>query len=194
MSDKISHIRTRIRELETELEEEFEGKRQAFKYHVEHRRVIFESGVKREHTALRQKLTNYIARANPLVVLTAPAIYALIIPFVILDVFVSLYQSICFPVYKIAKVRRSEFIVFDRKHLSYLNGLEKINCAYCSYGNGILAYASEVAGRTEAHWCPIKHAKRMEGMHAHYHDFVDFGDAEGFRKVKQDQKEQDQQD
>jgi hypothetical protein len=78
-------------------------------------------------------------------------------------------------------VRRSDYLVFDRHHLSYLNGLEKLNCAYCSYANGLLAYAREIAGRTELHWCPIKHARRVLGAHGTYHEFDDYGDAEAYQ-------------
>ncbi len=185
MSDRIDNLRARMCELEGELEQEFERQRKVFKYKIESRRVVFERDVHRHHIALKQKLAPYLAEARPLVVLTAPIIYSMIIPFVILDVFITIYQAVCFPVYRIEKARRADYITFDRKHLSYLNGLEKLNCIYCSYGNGLLAYAREIAGRTEKQWCPIKHAKRMEGMHAHYSDFANFGDAEAFQKTKQ---------
>ena len=185
MSDTITQIRARLNALEVELEEEIARRRGDFKYQVTQQRVVFERGIQEQHLALKQKLAPYVAKARPMVVLTAPFIYSMIIPFVVLDVFVTIYQRICFPVYRIERVKRGGYITFDRKHLSYLNGLEKLNCLYCSYGNGLLAYAREIAGRTEKHWCPIKHAKRMEGMHAHYPEFVDFGDAEGFQKTKQ---------
>ncbi len=114
--------------------------------------------------------------------LTAPVIYSLLIPIMLLDIFVIVYQLICFPVYKIPKVRRRNYLVFDRHHLAYLNFIEKLNCAYCSYANGVIAFAREVAARTEVYWCPIKHARRILGPHPHYQGFADFGDAEGFRK------------
>lgn len=184
MTDKINDLIARMRTLEDELEEEFERRRGAFKYRIEQSRVIFERDVQRQHAAFKQKIAFYIADARPLVVLTAPVIYSMIVPFVLLDVFVTIFQTICFPVYRIEKVRRADFITFDRKHLAYLNWLEKLNCMYCSYGNGLLAYAREIAGRTEKHWCPIKHAKRMQGLHDHYPDFVDYGDAAGYQKTK----------
>jgi hypothetical protein len=92
------------------------------------------------------------------------------------------YQAICFPIYKIPMVRRRDYLVFDRHHLAYLNIIEKINCAYCSYANGAVAFIREVASRTEVYWCPIKHARRVLGPHPHYQGFADFGDAEGFRE------------
>ena len=104
---------------------------------------------KRSHLiALLQRI-----KKNPihfvLITMTAPAIYGLIIPVVFLDLFVSLYQFICFGVYKIPKVKRSKYISLDRKKLAHLNTVQKFNCLYCDYANGILAYVSEVAGRTE---------------------------------------------
>jgi hypothetical protein len=111
-------------------------------------------------------------------VITAPVIYSLIVPVALLDLFVMTYQAICFPVYKIPKVSRRNYLVFDRHHLAYLNLIEKVNCSYC---NGAIAFAREVASRTEVYWCPIKHARRVLGPHPHYQGFADFGDAEGYR-------------
>lgn len=186
MSDKVFSLVQRIRDLEDELEDELEHRRKAFEYTVKRGRVVIAREVRERDRALRQTLRSYIAEARPLVVLTAPVIYSVIIPLVLLDVFVTLYQVICFPVYRIEKVRRADYISLDRRHLAYLNGLEKLNCVYCGYGNGLLAYAREIAARTEGHWCPIKHARRMEGLHRHYPDFVEYGDATGFQRKKKD--------
>ncbi|OAN76431.1 hypothetical protein A8B78_02800 [Jannaschia sp. EhC01] len=184
MTELTTRLVERIAELEDQLEAEFEHRRQRFSYRVEQGRVVFERDVLNQHKAVKQKLGSYLANARPMVVLTAPVIYAMIIPFVLLDLFLMVYQAICFPVYRIEKVRRGDYITYDRRHLSYLNGLEKLNCLYCAYGNGLLAYAVEIAGRTERRWCPIKHAKRMSGVHRHYPDFVDYGDAEGYQQQK----------
>lgn len=182
MTDSISELVDRIRSMEEELEQKFERRRREFRYHTDRGRVIFEREVLQRHQMLKRKLLSYVAGARPLVVVTAPVIYSVIIPFVLLDLFVTLYQAICFPVYKIEKVRRADFITFDRRHLSYLNGLEKLNCMYCSYGNGLLAYSVEIAGRTEKYWCPIKHARRMAGVHRYYPAFLEYGDAEAYHK------------
>jgi hypothetical protein len=182
MTDRVTTLLERIHALETELEQELVSRREQFSYRVEQRKIVFERDIELRHEALKQKLMPYIAGAHPLVVLTAPVIYSMIVPFVLLDLFVTIYQAICFPIYRIQKARRSDYIIFDRKHLSYLNGVEKLNCMYCSYGNGLLAYATEIAGRTEKRWCPIKHAKRMAGVHSHYAEFLEYGDCEGYRQ------------
>jgi hypothetical protein len=87
----------------------------------------------------------------------------------------------CFPVYGIPRVRRRDYLAFDRGQLAYLNAIEKLNCAYCSYANGLLAYVREIASRTEEYWCPIKHARRVLGVHPRYGRFVDYGDGDAYR-------------
>lgn len=171
---------TRIRELQDELEEEFNRRRAAFRYALENDRVVFEAEVRRQHREMRVRLLTFLRRTRPMTVITAPVIYSLIVPFVLLDLCVTIYQAVCFPVYGIDRVRRADFIRIDRHHLAYLNALQKLNCVYCGYCNGLVGYIQEIAGRTEAYWCPIKHAARVGAQHAYYAQFVDYGDAEGF--------------
>lgn len=170
----------RIRELQDELEQEIARRREEFRYSLRHGRVEFEEEARRRQREFRVRLGTFLRQTRPMVVLTAPVIYAMIVPFALLDLFVTVYQAVCFPVYGIPKVRRGDHIRIDRHHLAYLNGLQKLNCVYCGYANGLIAYVREIAGRTEAYWCPIKHAARVEGRHGHYAGFVDYGDAEGF--------------
>lgn len=178
--DEIRTIIAQIQALEGQLETAFEKTRADLRLHIEHNRVVFEEQVLKRHRELRTRLWNYVRGARLMVVLTAPVIYAVIVPIVLLDLFVSLYQAVCFPVYGIARVRRSEYIMFDRQNLAYLNALEKLNCAYCSYANGLFAYVREIAARTEQFWCPIKHVRRLVAPHSHYANFVDYGDAEAY--------------
>jgi len=147
---------------------------------------VFEKEVLRIHRELKTRAARYLIDANPLMILSAPVIYSLVVPIALVDIWVMAFQAICFPIYKIPKVRRRDYLVFDRHHLAYLNIIEKFNCAYCSYANGAIAFVREVASRTEVYWCPIKHARRILGPHPLHQGFADFGDAEGFReKIKQ---------
>ena len=182
MNPNIAALTGKIRVLEAELEAELAQHRAELRVGMEKGRAVFDEEILRRHRELRTRLSAYVWNAHPLTVLTAPAIYALIIPLVLLDLFVTVYQAVCFPVYGISKVERSDYLVFDRYHLSYLNALEKLNCAYCAYANGLIAYVREIAGRTEQYWCPIKHARRVIGAHPRYAMFEDYGDAEGYRK------------
>ena len=107
-----------------------------------------------------------------------------------MDVFVSVYQQICFRIYGIEQVRRKQFIVIDRHHLAYLNIIEKINCVFCAYSNGVIAYTREVAARTEQYWCPIKHTRRTPDAHRYMQDFSDYGDAENYQRRLQELRQQ----
>ncbi|MBC7134009.1 MAG: hypothetical protein H5U16_13060 [Roseovarius sp.] len=180
MTSRLEELRDRIAELRQEIDDEIARRRARFHYRLERGRAVFEKEVQARHRAARVPLLRFLARTRPLVLLTAPVIYALIVPFLLLDLCVSLYQAICFPVYGIGKVRRGDYIVMDRHRLAYLNGLQKLNCIYCGYCNGIIAYTREIAARTEQYWCPIKHARRTRDHHDRYSGFMDFGDAEAF--------------
>ena len=186
MTTQLDTLMEKLRGVEAEIEVELAKRREELRFHFEKRRIVFEQEVARLHKELKTRLSRYIIEANPLTVLTAPVIYSLIVPIALLDLSVMAYQAICFPVYRIPKVRRRDYLVFDRHHLAYLNAIEKFNCAYCSYANGAIAFVREVASRTEVYWCPIKHARRVLGPHPHYQGFADFGDAEGYRtKIRQ---------
>jgi len=178
MDNVIAELSGKIRELEARLDAEMAIRRAELRIGLEHGRVAFEKELLRRHRELKTALSTYLWNARPLVILTAPFIYALIVPLLLLDLFVSVYQAVCFPVYGIGKVARGDYFAFDRHHLAYLNALEKLNCAYCSYANGLIAYVREIAARTEQYWCPIKHARRVAGLHPLYLQFDDYGDAE----------------
>ena len=181
MTKRLDELLDRLREIEAAVQAEIEENRAEFRYRVEQGRVEFDAEVRRRHRELREGWLSFLSRTRLLVLITAPVIYSLIVPFVILDIFVSVYQAICFPVYGIPKVRRRDHIAIDRQHLAYLNGLQKLNCIYCGYCNGLIAFVREVAGRTESYWCPIKHARRLASPHAHYSSFADYGAGESLQ-------------
>ena len=143
-------------------------------------RVHFEASVLAEQRKLRSSLRRYLLDSSFLSIVTASVIYFGVVPFLLLDLFMTAYQAICFPVYGIPKVRRADYVIFDRGRLQYLKIVERINCAYCSHGNGLLAWARELSARTEQHWCPIKHARRIRERHSRYAHFVDYGDAKQY--------------
>jgi len=180
MNQDISALLEKVKTLEDEIEAKLAQRRAAFHTRLQNGKLAFASGIEQRHRELKVRLSHYILGARPLVLLTAPLIYAMIVPLLLLDMSATLYQVVCFPVYGIRKVRRADYLIFDRAELGYLNIFEKINCAYCSYGNGLIAFIREIAGRTEQYWCPIKHGQRTLAAHGHYNNFVEFGDAESY--------------
>jgi len=144
----------------------------------------------RPHREWRQGVWAYIGRGSLLALLTAPLTYALLLPLLLLDIWVMALQQVCFRAWGVAVVPRSEYLVIDRHRLAYLNGIEKLNCVFCGYANGLLAYVREVAARTEQYWCPIRHAREIPSPHVRYGRFTRYGDARGYRVGLSHQREQ----
>ena len=182
MNPKISELLARIQQMELEIEQEMKRKRAELQADFEETRVRFEHEVLEQQRRFKTGVMAYMLSANWLTVLTAPVIYSVLLPMLLLDLFITIYQHICFRAYGLPRVKRSDYFVYDRAHLAYLNLIEKINCAYCSYGNGLMAYAREIVARTEQYWCPIKHARKVMAAHPYYTGFVDFGDAESYKQ------------
>lgn len=188
--DKLQTLLDKARELEVEILAEVQKKQKEFFYTIQEKRVRFEEEVRKRHKRLAPKIPRYVREAAPLNILTAPFIYSLIVPALMMDFFVTVYQAVCFPVYGISKVKRGEYVVIDRQYLQYLNVIEKINCVYCGYFNGLISYVREVAARTEKYWCAIKHARQPASVHRHYGKFTDYGDGEEYKKRLEKLKKQ----
>ena len=182
MPPRLDDLLAHIAQLEREVEGELAEARQKWRYRLDAGRVRFERDVRQAHARLRQSVPRFIRESEPRNLITAPAIYSLIVPIALLDLWITIYQAICFRIYGIELVRRSRFIALDRHHLGYLNVIERLNCDYCGYANGVFAYVREVAARTEQYWCPIRHARHIRGPHLLYRNFVDYGDAAEYHR------------
>lgn len=182
MNDSIDTLLGKIRQLEKELLNEGKKKEEQFCYSVHSKKVEFTEAAKAGHRRLRLGIPSYLLHSRFFVLASSPVIWLCVIPIALADLIGTIYQTICFPIYGIPKVARSEYLAFDRHHLSYLNFFEKVNCEYCAYVNGILSYFTEIAARTEQHWCPIRHAGCVKCAHSRYKNFVDFGDGERYRE------------
>jgi len=181
MDSEIEALVQRLVRLEDEIEGKLEAERARFHYRLEKNRAVFEQEVLRRHKEIKTGLLKFL-RHSPLAnLIVAPAIYMLIVPLALLDLGVTVFQLVCFTAWRMERVRRADYVILDRHRLAYLNGIEKLNCLYCGYANGVIAYAREAASSTEQYWCPIKHALRVRNPHARYRRFVDYGDGEGFR-------------
>lgn len=181
MTQRMKEIARTIVELQVELDREIEHRRRALGVRVHDRLVEFERGIVIEQRKLKTSVRAFLARSSFGAIITAPVIYSMLLPLVVLDIWISVYQAICFRAYGIARAQRRDYIAFDRGRLAYLNWVEALNCAYCAYANGVIAYAREIGSRTEQYWCPIKHALRISDPHQRYYEFLEFGDAEGYR-------------
>lgn len=181
MNARIDQLLQQIRQLEEELRTELNQRSQVIGFTIKGRRVEFERSIKQAHKKLKYSLWRWLG-IRPINLVTMPIIYAMIAPLLIIDLVVTFYQYTCFPIYRIQLVKRRDYIVFDRHHLSYLNFFERWHCLYCSYGNGVVAYIREILARTEQYFCPIKHAHRVLGTHERYQYFLEYGDADAYHQ------------
>ena len=186
MNEKIKIIVDKIHELEEELRTLLYEQQSQFSYKIAGKRVEFEKSIREAHKKLKTSWFYWFITVSPKHLLSGPFIYGLIFPLLTFDIAISLYQSICFRLYGISRVKRSDYYIFDHRHLAYLNLFEKVNCLYCSYALGVINYSREIASRTEQYWCPIKHAHKMIDVHHRYTDFLDYGNAEDFQ-IKMEQ-------
>jgi len=188
MSSKIESLLVKMRALETELEAAFHEREDKLVYKIKGRRVRFERQVKSAHSQMKIRWADYLRQTPPRHLISAPIAYAMLLPLVLLDVSLFIYQQVCFRAYRIPRVRRGDYVVIDRHMLAYLNLFEKFNCIYCGYGNGVLSFAREISARTEQYWCPIKHARRVAKPHDRYAEFMAYGEAEGFHTRLEEQR------
>lgn len=179
MNSKIDEIFDAIRVLEESLKKELAREEE-----------ILSADLLTAQKKFKESLLHYLWRTPFLHYLTAPVIYAGIIPAFILEFFLFFYQHINFRVYKIAPVNRKDHFVYDRANLNYLNIIEKVNCFYCSYFSGLVQYTAEILGRTEQFWCPIRHARKLQNHHAHYRKFITYGDGKRYRNELQKLREE----
>lgn len=178
---RVREVLQEIADLEHELADLIQSQQVQFRYRLEGTKVRFEQSTRQRHAQLKASLGSWLRDSSPRNILSAPFIYGMIVPFVILDLTLGVYQAICFRLYRVPRVPRRRYIVIDRQHLSYLNAMEKLNCVYCGYAGGLLAYAREIAARTEQYWCPIKHARKVLDPHHRYRRFADFGFAREYQ-------------
>ena len=181
MNDELERLFAQIHTIEDTIERRLDSQRAQFKYRLTNGKAVFEAEIKRMHRRLRTGVWRYLRGTRLKHVAVAPVIYAMVIPLVLFGLSFSAYQWICFTFWGIRRVPRRQYVVVDRHRLAYLNVIEKLNCIYCGYANGVLAYVREITGRTEQYWCPIRHATQLRGPHSRYKAFVDYGDAEGYR-------------
>ena len=182
MSDKIREIIAEIEAMKVKLGEEIAQQESHISYEIHNGYVEFENDVLKKQKENMKNLLAWFREIPLLHLLSSPLIYAMIIPALFLDLILFIYLQVIFRIYKFKMIKRSDYILFDRQYLGYLNPIEKFNCMYCSYFNGLMQYAAAIASRTELYFCPIKHAKKIAYKHEHYDDFLLYGDEEDYQE------------
>ena len=182
MHTDIGKLLEDMRGIQEQLEQFFEDTHEKFRYTLEDGRARFSREVQQLQRRYKVSSFSYLLHADWRSLVTAPVIYSMIVPLVITDLCFTVFQQICFRAYGVPRVSRRDYLVNDRHRLAYLNSIEKINCTYYGYGNGVVAYAREIISQTEQYWCPIHQANRVKDAHRRYLQFFPFGDARGYQQ------------
>lgn len=96
-------------------------KREQFNYSLQRGKVVFEYKVHNWQRQYRTGLLQYLRKPPLTYIISAPVIYGMVAPLLFLDFSITLYQHICFRIYGVPLVCRSDYMTFDRHHLDYLN-------------------------------------------------------------------------
>jgi len=188
MNTDINRLLEEMRGLQEQLEHRLDSARDTFRYSVDNGRVRISREVQELQRRYRVSSLRYLLTADLSSLLTAPIIYSMLLPILIVDLGFSLFQHTCLRAYGVPIVARRRYMVNDRHRLAYLNVIEKVNCSYCGYANGVMAYAREIISRTEQHWCPIRHARHVPDAHKRYPRFFPYGDAVSWHEKLQDKR------
>ena len=182
MSDKIKEMIDEIEALKLKLGEEIAQHEKDISYEIQNGYVRFEEEVLNKQKENMKNLLAWFRDIPLLHLLVSPLVYGMLIPAILFDIILFIYQQVIFRIFKFKFIKRSDYILFDRQYLGYLNSIEKLNCLYCSYFNGLMQYAAAIAGRTELYFCPIKHAKKVAYKHEYYDAFFRYGEEDEYQK------------
>ena len=182
MSDRINEMIEEIETMKEKLGEEISRQEAYVNYEIRNGYIKFEKEMFDSQKQNMMHLWDWFREIPLLQLLSAPVVYMMIVPAMALDIMLFIYHHVVSRVFKIEFRKRSEYVIFDRQYLGYLNVVEKINCLYCAYFNGLMQYASSIAARTEFYFCPIKHAKKIAYNHEFYHTFLPYGEGDDYQK------------
>ncbi len=182
MSDKIREMIEEIEDMKKRLGDEIAQHEKHISYDIQNGYVRFEKEVLEKQKENMKNLFAWFRDIPLLHLLASPLVYGMIIPAILFDIILFVYQQVIFRIFKFKFIKRGDYILFDRQYLGYLNSIEKLNCLYCTYFNGLMQYAAAIAGRTELYFCPIKHAKKVAYQHDFYDKFFSYGDEDEYQK------------
>jgi len=143
-SPGVLYLEKTIRLAKREIEREIAKDRIGFQYGMEKGKELFDKELERLHRKLKIGAWDYIKKAGFWVLATAPIIYSGILFIAFLDVYITICRYVCFRSCKIADTKRNGYYIFERAYLEFLNFIQMINCAYCSYGNGLMAHVGAI--------------------------------------------------
>ena len=89
MSPHVARFVERLHDAEEDLRREVEQQQRRWQYRVRRGRVWFDRELREAHRRLRQGIPAYVREGGVLTLLTAPVVYSLLFPLLILDLWVA---------------------------------------------------------------------------------------------------------
>jgi len=142
MNQSLDALHEETKELEKLMAGKIQQTKSKINFELDQGRAVFLPGVRKRHRAMARRAWRMLWESSFLVILTSPVIYSLIIPRSMLDLLVSVYQRICFPIYgngvlaygrEIAA--RTEQYWCPIKHARMSKGVHSRQCLYCDFGD-----------------------------------------------------------
>ena len=103
----------------------------------------------------------------PIVLLLTIVTYLALFIFAAMDMYAWIFQNTYFRAHKIPLINRDDYVRVDRHKLNKLTAVQKLNCIYCGYANGVVAYFKAVTNRMEKYSCAIMHARNSKAATHH---------------------------
>ncbi len=116
MSKRATQIADEIRTLEQELRQEIQRIR-IDSFEITEKAIHFKDEVVIRHRTQALSVLTYLRRAKMKHIVCLPIIWSCLLPAIVMDALVSLYQMLCFLLFGVLKVKRSDHVVFDRRNL-----------------------------------------------------------------------------
>lgn len=101
MNNTIRQLLAQINALEDELRTALHEQESRLSYEVNGKRVEFERAIRDAHSRLKVGIVRWIIADRPQNLICAPFIYGMIIPLAFFDLCITIYQAVCFPIFRI---------------------------------------------------------------------------------------------
>ena len=97
MNERIGNLLNQMAALEEELRVELQQHEAGLLFNIKGKRIEFEQSIKETHRRLKTGFFHWLVTYRPQNLITGPIIYGMIVPLVILDFFVTVYQADVLP-------------------------------------------------------------------------------------------------
>lgn len=114
MGSSIQEILKKIETLNNDLREEYDRMLEKYGFSFQEKKIIFLEEFKKRNKKFKLPLWRPLTTTNLRQIIAIPFISGMIIPAIFLDICITIYQGIAFSLYRIPKVKRSEYIIYDR--------------------------------------------------------------------------------